>query len=169
LIATDIAARGIDVQNISHVINYDIPNNADDYIHRVGRTGRAEKNGIAYTFVPPEDEIHVRSIERSIGKKLNRVRLEDFAYGALPKPRPSPGPPAEFNFSGENGRKNKKVNRNSRQNERPSRQKERSLFDPSEEEQRELKRLQLKLFGVSGPQRRSRHSPLRSGTSTNKP
>jgi ATP-dependent RNA helicase RhlE len=168
LIATDVAARGIDVQNISHVINYDIPNNADDYIHRVGRTGRAEKNGIAYTFVPPEDEIHVRSIERSIGKKLNRVRLEDFAYGALPNPRPSPGRPAEFKSSGDNGEKKKRVSRNSWQNERPSRQTERSLFAPSEEEQRELKRLQLKLFGVAGPQRRGRHSPLRSRTSTNK-
>jgi ATP-dependent RNA helicase RhlE len=164
LIATDIAARGIDVQNISHVINYDIPNNADDYIHRVGRTGRAERNGIAYTFVLPEDEIHVRSIERSIGKKLNRVKLEDFAYGALPKPKSSPGRSSESKASGENGRKKNRANRNSRQNERPSYQTERSLMAPSKEEERELKRLQLKLFGFSGPQRRSRHSSFRPGT-----
>jgi ATP-dependent RNA helicase RhlE len=167
LIATDIAARGIDVQNISHVINYDIPNNADDYIHRVGRTGRAEKNGIAYTFVPPEDEIHVRSIERSIGKRLNRVRLEDFAYGALPKPKSPPSGLGEFNSSRGNSRKEKRVSRHSRQNEQFSYNKEASKITPSKEEQRELKRLQVKLFGVSGPQRRGRHSPPRSGTSTN--
>jgi ATP-dependent RNA helicase RhlE len=167
LIATDIAARGIDVHNISHVINYDIPNNADDYIHRVGRTGRAEKNGIAYTFVPPEDEIHVRSIERSIGKKLNRVTLEDFPYGALPKARPSPGRPGQSNSGRENDRKKIRGSRNSRQNERPSRQTEHSLIAPSKEEQQELKRLQVKLFGVSGPRRRGRRSPLSSGTSTN--
>jgi ATP-dependent RNA helicase RhlE len=80
LVATDIAARGIDVQNISHVVNFDIPNNADDYIHRVGRTGRAEKLGVAYSFVSPEDESFVRSIERSIQKRLRRIKVEDFSY-----------------------------------------------------------------------------------------
>ena len=85
LIATDIAARGIDVRNISHVINFDIPNNADDYIHRIGRTARATATGLAYSFITPEEEDQVRSIERSLRRKLNRVRLEDFAYDALPK------------------------------------------------------------------------------------
>jgi len=80
LIATDIAARGIDVRNISHVINFDIPNNPDDYIHRIGRTARAEATGLAYSFVTPDDENHVRTIERSLRRRLNRIRLEDFAY-----------------------------------------------------------------------------------------
>jgi ATP-dependent RNA helicase RhlE len=85
LIATDIAARGIDVQNISHVINFDIPNNTDDYIHRIGRTGRAEMTGIAFTLVCPEDEFLVRLIEKSRGQKIERVRFDDFDYAAASK------------------------------------------------------------------------------------
>ena len=85
LIATDIAARGIDVQNISHVVNYDMPNNTDDYIHRIGRTGRAEMTGIAYTLVSPADEVLVRVIEKSRGRKIERVRLDDFDYAAPSK------------------------------------------------------------------------------------
>jgi ATP-dependent RNA helicase RhlE len=92
LIATDIAARGIDIRNISHVINYDIPNNADDYIHRIGRTARAAATGLAYSFITPDEEDQVRSIERSLRRKLNRVRLEDFAYDAPPRPK------TEFRF-----------------------------------------------------------------------
>jgi ATP-dependent RNA helicase RhlE len=87
LIATDIAARGIDVRNISHVINFDIPNNADDYIHRIGRTARATATGLAYSFITPDEEDQVRSIERSLRRKLNRIRLEDFAYDAPPQRR----------------------------------------------------------------------------------
>ncbi|MCI0621640.1 MAG: DEAD/DEAH box helicase [Acidobacteria bacterium] len=87
LIATDIAARGIDVRNISHVINYDIPNSPDDYIHRIGRTARASATGLAYSFITPEDEDQVRSIERSLRRKLNRIRLKDFAYDAPPQPK----------------------------------------------------------------------------------
>jgi ATP-dependent RNA helicase RhlE len=80
LIATDIMARGIDVQDISHVVNFDFPNNADDYIHRIGRTARADKSGLAYSFVAPEDEGTIRSIEKNIRQQLNRVKLEDFSY-----------------------------------------------------------------------------------------
>jgi ATP-dependent RNA helicase RhlE len=87
LIATDIAARGIDVRNISHVINYDIPNNADDYIHRIGRTARATATGLAYSFITPDEEDQVRSIERTLRRKLNRIRLDDFAYDAPPQPK----------------------------------------------------------------------------------
>ena len=87
LIATDIAARGIDVRNISHVVNFDIPNNADDYIHRIGRTARATATGLAYSFITPDEEDQVRSIERSLRRKLNRIRLEDFAYDAPPQPK----------------------------------------------------------------------------------
>jgi superfamily II DNA/RNA helicase len=80
LVATDIAARGIDVLSISHVINYDIPDTTDAYTHRIGRTGRAAKTGDAFTFVSTEDEPLVKSIERVLGKKIERRILKDFDY-----------------------------------------------------------------------------------------
>ncbi len=80
LVATDIAARGIDVSSISHVINYDIPDTTDAYTHRIGRTGRAAKTGDAYTFITREDESLVRSIERVLGEKIERCLLEGFDY-----------------------------------------------------------------------------------------
>jgi ATP-dependent RNA helicase RhlE len=80
LVATDIAARGIDVSGISHVINYDIPDTPDAYTHRIGRTGRAEKTGDAFTFITREDESMVRSIERVIGSKVERITLKDFGH-----------------------------------------------------------------------------------------
>jgi ATP-dependent RNA helicase RhlE len=80
LVATDIAARGIDVSSISHVINYDIPDTTDAYTHRIGRTGRAAKTGDAFTFVTREDEPLVRSIERVLGEKIERRTLKDFDY-----------------------------------------------------------------------------------------
>ena len=80
LVATDIAARGIDVSSISHVINYDIPDTADAYTHRIGRTGRAAKTGDAFTFVTREDEPLVKSIERVLGDKIERRLLKDFDY-----------------------------------------------------------------------------------------
>lgn len=80
LVATDIAARGIDVSSISHVINYDIPDTTDAYTHRIGRTGRAAKTGDAFTFVSREDEPLVRSIERVLGDKIERRMLKDFDY-----------------------------------------------------------------------------------------
>ena len=82
LVATDIVARGIDVEALSHVINFDVPAAADDYIHRVGRTGRAEMTGEAFTFVAPDEEQDLRAIERAIGKRLPRVTLPDFNYTA---------------------------------------------------------------------------------------
>jgi ATP-dependent RNA helicase RhlE len=75
LVATDIAARGIDVVALGHVVNFDVPAAAEDYIHRVGRTGRAEETGDAFTFVAPEDEPQLRAIERALGKPLPRVLL----------------------------------------------------------------------------------------------
>ena len=80
LVATDIAARGIDVEALSHVVNFDVPVVPDDYIHRVGRTGRASATGDAFTFVSPEEETDLRAIERAIGKTLPRVTLPDFDY-----------------------------------------------------------------------------------------
>src|SRR5689334_20612733 len=82
LVATDIAARGIDVDALSHVVNFDVPAAPDDYIHRVGRTGRAEMTGEAFTFVSPQEEAELKAIERAVGKALPRVTLPDFDYAA---------------------------------------------------------------------------------------
>jgi ATP-dependent RNA helicase RhlE len=82
LVATDIAARGIDIEALGHVVNFDVPAVPEDYIHRVGRTARAEATGEAFTLVTPEDEDDVRRIERALGSKLTRVRLAGFAYDA---------------------------------------------------------------------------------------
>jgi len=84
LVATDIAARGIDVESLGHVVNFDVPAVPDDYIHRVGRTARAAETGEAFTLVAPEDEDDLKRIERAVGAKLPRVRLDGFAYGATP-------------------------------------------------------------------------------------
>ena len=81
MVATDIASRGIDVTQISHVINFDIPDTVDAYTHRIGRTGRAEQSGDAFTFVTVEDEGMVRDIEKVLGEPLERRRLPDFDYG----------------------------------------------------------------------------------------
>ena len=86
LVATDIAARGIDIEALGHVVNFDVPTVPEDYIHRVGRTGRAEAVGDAFTFVAPEEEGELRRIERAIGKRLPRVIVPDFDYAAVPAP-----------------------------------------------------------------------------------
>ncbi|MCE5262471.1 MAG: DEAD/DEAH box helicase [Deltaproteobacteria bacterium] len=85
LVATDIAARGIDVSGISHVINYDMPDTVDAYTHRIGRTGRAAKTGDAFTFVTPEDRSSVMDIEHVLGEKIERRTLTDFDYN-VPAP-----------------------------------------------------------------------------------
>ncbi|NLC72034.1 MAG: DEAD/DEAH box helicase [Desulfuromonadaceae bacterium] len=80
LVATDIAARGIDVSRISHVINYDIPATPEAYVHRIGRTGRATRTGDAFTLVGSEDAVQVRAIERTLGSVLQRRTLDSFNY-----------------------------------------------------------------------------------------
>jgi ATP-dependent RNA helicase RhlE len=80
LVATDIVARGIDIEQLSHVVNFDVPNMPEDYIHRVGRTARAEATGDAFTFVAPEEENDLRAIERAVGRALPRVTVPDFDY-----------------------------------------------------------------------------------------
>jgi ATP-dependent RNA helicase RhlE len=85
LVATDIAARGIDVTRISHVINYDIPSTPEAYIHRIGRTGRATRSGEAFTLVTEEDKLMVRAINRIIGSKIEQRFLSTFDYGS-PEP-----------------------------------------------------------------------------------
>jgi ATP-dependent RNA helicase RhlE len=85
LVATDIAARGIDVESLGHVVNFDVPLVPEDYIHRVGRTARAEATGHAFTFVGPQEERDLAQIERAIGKRLPRVTMPDFDYHAKPE------------------------------------------------------------------------------------
>jgi ATP-dependent RNA helicase RhlE len=101
MVATDIAARGIDVAGVTHVINYDVPQNPEDYVHRIGRTGRAQAVGDAFTLVAPEEAGDIRDIERFIGQKVPELRLEGFAYQAyVARPsQPSPG-----SFGGNRGR-----------------------------------------------------------------
>jgi len=82
LIATDIAARGIDVSQISHVVNFDMPDTVDAYTHRIGRTGRAERSGEAFTFAIRGDGLMVKQIEKTLGTKLERRRLPEFEYGS---------------------------------------------------------------------------------------
>ena len=87
LVATDIVARGIDVEQLEHVVNFDVPHLPEDYIHRVGRTARADATGDAFTFVSPEEEQDLAAIERAVGKRLPRVILPDFDYATKPKQR----------------------------------------------------------------------------------
>ena len=107
LVATDIAARGIDVTTISHVINFDIPDTPDAYTHRIGRTGRAERNGDAFTFVTPQDEGIVRTIEKLIGSRVERRTMSGFDYSRPPAPsnNRSGRPPRQMGRQRGQGRK----------------------------------------------------------------
>ena len=91
LVATDIAARGLDIEDISHVINYDVPPTPDDYVHRIGRTARVNAKGDAFTMVSPEEEDSVFKIERRLGQSVPRVTLPDFPYAKPPPVIRKPG------------------------------------------------------------------------------
>ncbi len=80
LVATDIASRGLDIEAVSHVVNYDVPQHPEDYVHRIGRTGRAQARGDALTLMTAEDAAHMAAIERFIGQRIERTRLEGFPY-----------------------------------------------------------------------------------------
>jgi ATP-dependent RNA helicase RhlE len=92
MVATDIAARGIDVEQISHVINFDVPHHPEDYVHRIGRTGRAQSVGDAFTIMTGEDVQEVAAIEHFIGQKIPRVKMQGFnySYTRLLDPNPKP-------------------------------------------------------------------------------
>jgi ATP-dependent RNA helicase RhlE len=92
LVATDVAARGIDVVELGHVVNFDVPAVPEDYVHRVGRTGRAEATGDAFTFVSPQEEGDLRRIEAAIGRRLPRVRVTGFEAPAPAERRARPHP-----------------------------------------------------------------------------
>ncbi len=92
MVATDIAARGLDVAGITHVINYDIPTNPEDYVHRIGRTGRAQREGDAFTLITPEDAEAARDVEKYLGEPVERQQVEGFSYQTLPAEPKGPGP-----------------------------------------------------------------------------
>ena len=83
LVATDIAQRGLDISGITHVVNYDVPQQAEDYVHRIGRTGRAAKEGDAFTFMAPDEIAMVRQIERVIGQPIPRISVPGFDFGTV--------------------------------------------------------------------------------------
>ena len=87
LVATDVAARGIDIEALSHVVNFDVPNMPEDYIHRVGRTARAGMTGEAFTFVAPQERNDLNAIERAVGKRLPKRTLDGFDYTSRPADR----------------------------------------------------------------------------------
>jgi len=100
LVATDIAARGLDIVSLGHVVNFDVPDSATTYIHRIGRTGRAERSGDALTLVTPEDREAVRDIERILGTAIERKKLAGFNYDepGMPVQQPAGRPQAGFKF-----------------------------------------------------------------------
>jgi ATP-dependent RNA helicase RhlE len=104
MVATDIAARGIDVDGISHVINFDMPDTSDAYIHRIGRTGRAEKTGDAFTFVTPDDGDLVRTLEKIIGHPLLRQTLPGFDYTKPAPVQTVSSTPQLASYNGQRGR-----------------------------------------------------------------
>jgi ATP-dependent RNA helicase RhlE len=110
LVATDIAARGIDVDSVSHVINFDVPGQPEDYVHRIGRTGRAGKTGRAITLVAPVDELQMRAIERLTGQAVKRVMLSGFG-----------GTPAAFGAAGRTASKVQVKSAGGRRSFRPRR------------------------------------------------
>ena len=127
LVATDIAARGIDVDGISHVVNYDFPMHSEDYVHRIGRTGRAQAIGDAISFITPEDQGPLRSLERFIGRGVLRKRAEGFDYDAAPLPREEQAEGRTPVFSAEDGTETPGKFRPSRRRQRRG-AKQRSTF-----------------------------------------
>lgn len=121
LVATDIAARGLDIATISHVINYDIPDTADTYIHRIGRTGRAERDGDAMTLVTGEDTATIRDIERTLRAAIERRKVEGFDYNAAaPVVNEFQRPPQQFGSRG--GQPRAQAQRSAAQPARPQAQ-----------------------------------------------
>jgi ATP-dependent RNA helicase RhlE len=96
IVATDLAARGLDVSGVTHVINYQVPEHAEDYVHRIGRTGRAQKEGDAFTLLSAEELPYAEAIERLIGQTIERRKLEGFPYEYTTLLDPQAGSPEKF-------------------------------------------------------------------------
>jgi len=121
LVATDIAARGIDVSQVSHVVNYDIPDTPEAYIHRIGRTGRAARTGDAFTLVAADDAGMVRAIEKVLGSAIERRKIAGFDYNLAAPPRQPQGPraPRQKSAAGKNAQPAGRA-KSSRRSQRPS-------------------------------------------------
>jgi ATP-dependent RNA helicase DeaD len=130
LVATDVVGRGIDVTRISHIINYDIPQSSDDYVHRVGRTGRMGREGVAFTFVTTEEGSELTRIEMLINRLLKRDEIEGFAAvpSALePRHRKSPQPAEDGEATGEDAEAEPAKPRPTPPGQRPRRRHRRAL------------------------------------------
>lgn len=119
LVATDIASRGIDVDHIEAVINYDIPEDSDSYVHRIGRTGRANQKGSAYTLIDPSERKKLHYITRTTNSHIEKLVLHDLK-DITPQPQPSPRKerPAGYNHSGKNNHRRRKNNNRNRNQKR---------------------------------------------------
>ncbi len=154
LVATDIAARGIDVDGISHVVNFDFPNVVEDYVHRIGRTGRAQAIGDAISFVSPEELADLRKLERFIGRGLVRKRAEGFDYSRAPSPAPTTEKPERTE------RRNQRSSPPGREKE-PRGDRQDAPRGPRDPNQRDNRR--------KGPRQPRRDSEQRPQTEANKP
>ncbi len=114
LVATDVASRGIDVTDISHVINFDMPDTVDAYTHRIGRTGRAEESGEAFTLATPDDAAQVQAIEKLLGRPIERRRLPDFNYGDFRPESQFQRNGRSYSSGGKNGQANGQRNNGNR-------------------------------------------------------
>src|SRR5262249_19681618 len=119
LVATDIASRGIDVEGITHVVNYDVPHTPEDYVHRIGRTGRVDAVGDAFTLMSPEEQKDITAIERFLGRTIPRVMLPDFDYKMRPK-EPAGGGRTDHGRKGASGTPAHRGSRSSHRGGAPS-------------------------------------------------
>ncbi len=173
LVATDIAARGIDVDGISHVVNYDFPKHPEDYVHRIGRTGRALAIGEALSFASPEDQTALRALERFIGRGLVRKRAEGFNYQSRPQtkagehrthrephpPRPSFGGPAAKRNQPSPAKHNRRHNRFQRRPNAMAKTSHGTAPHASSVERTNLRRPENSGMHASNPQGSRRDAP----------
>ncbi|OYV03812.1 MAG: RNA helicase, partial [Verrucomicrobiales bacterium VVV1] len=108
LVATDVAARGIDISGVSHVINYRVPENAEDYVHRIGRTGRAEAEGDAFTLLTADELDYAKSVEIFVERTIERRKLEGFPYIYTALLDDSPPKPVRRKMGGGGGKKKRR-------------------------------------------------------------
>ncbi len=160
LVATDIAARGIDVSEISHVINFDMPDTVDAYTHRIGRTGRAHQTGEAYTFALPADEALVRDIEKVLGARIERRRLDGFDYGEF---KPAMQPSQKLRQPSAKNSQRSSSNQNSRRRNSNSRRPQSNSSSSQRKPHRHADTGSGKSSGASGSLRQERSPQGRQG------
>jgi len=160
LVATDIAARGIDVSGISHVINYDVPSTPEAYIHRIGRTGRATRNGDAFTLVTQDDNGIVRAIDRLLGEKTERRTLPGFDYTVSPEKNDAP--PERKPRTGNAEKKRRAPNQKGKASSRPARNSAKKTAPAGTPNHKRSKTRQTGLTGAGTGSRKSARRPRRA-------